>query len=79
MRVPAARMARPVRTEVAGRVTARVMQPMRPRALRARGQRRWAASASTSGPTARGALDVLEHPVVGKETHVANPTRFSLT
>ena len=27
----------------------------------------------------RGALDVLEHPVVGKETHVANPIRFSLT
>ena len=26
---------------------------------------------------ARGALDVLEHPVVGKETHVANPIRFS--
>ena len=38
-----------------------------------------AASASASGPIARGALDVLEHPVVGKETHVANPTRFSLT
>ena len=28
---------------------------------------------------ARGALDVLEHPVVGKETHVGNPIRFSLT
>ncbi len=28
---------------------------------------------------ARGALDVLEHPVVGKETHVANPIRFSRT
>ena len=28
---------------------------------------------------ARAALDVLEHPVVGKETHVANPIRFSLT
>lgn len=27
----------------------------------------------------RGALDVLEHPVVGKETHVANPIRFGLT
>ncbi|WP_420432501.1 CoA transferase [Candidatus Poriferisocius sp.] len=27
----------------------------------------------------RGALDVLEHPVVGKETHVANPIRFSRT
>ncbi|MCY3889224.1 MAG: CoA transferase, partial [bacterium] len=27
----------------------------------------------------RGALDVLEHPVVGKETHVGNPIRFSLT
>ena len=26
---------------------------------------------------ARGALDVLEHPVVGQETHVANPIRFS--
>ena len=25
----------------------------------------------------RGALDVLEHPVVGKETHVGNPIRFS--
>ena len=28
---------------------------------------------------ARGALDVMEHPVVGKETHVANPIRFSRT
>ena len=28
---------------------------------------------------ARGALDVLEHPVVGKETHVGNPIRFSVT
>ncbi len=28
---------------------------------------------------ARGALDVLEHPVVGKETHVGNPIRFSRT
>ncbi|WP_419917982.1 CoA transferase [Candidatus Poriferisocius sp.] len=28
---------------------------------------------------ARGALDVLEHPVVGRETHVANPIRFGLT
>ena len=28
---------------------------------------------------ARDALDVLEHPVVGKETHVANPIRFSRT
>ncbi|MCY3910438.1 MAG: CoA transferase, partial [bacterium] len=27
----------------------------------------------------RGALDVLEHPVVGKETHVGNPIRFGLT
>ncbi len=27
----------------------------------------------------RGALDVLEHPVAGKETHVANPIRFGLT
>jgi len=25
---------------------------------------------------ARGALDVLEHPVAGKETHVGNPIRF---
>ena len=29
--------------------------------------------------TVRGALDVLEHPVVGKETHVGNPIRFGLT
>ncbi len=28
---------------------------------------------------ARDALDVLDHPVVGKETHVANPIRFALT
>ena len=28
---------------------------------------------------ARGALDVLEHPVAGKETHVGNPIRFGLT
>ena len=27
----------------------------------------------------RGALDVLEHPVVGKETHAGNPIRFGLT
>ena len=27
----------------------------------------------------RGALDVLEHPVVGKETHVGNPIRFGVT
>ena len=27
----------------------------------------------------RGALDVMEHPVVGQETHVANPIRFSRT
>ena len=27
----------------------------------------------------RGALDVLEHPVVGKEAHVGNPIRFGLT
>ena len=27
----------------------------------------------------RGAFDVLEHPVVGKETHVGNPIRFGVT
>ena len=41
--VPAANTAIPATTEVAGRVTARATQPIRPSALSDRGQRRWSA------------------------------------